>query len=130
MARRTLNVTLTVELEALIAERVESGRYLSASEVVREGLRLLEERARLRDESLVAVRRKIDEGLASLERGEKIDGETLLAELKRRIDQHEGPAGGHPGRLSIQEARRLVAERGQQSPGESAAMVREDRDAS
>lgn len=83
MARRTLNVSLTAELEALIAERVESGRYLSASEVVREGLRLLEERDRFRDEALTGVRRKIEEGLASLEEGERIDGEALLAELER-----------------------------------------------
>lgn len=93
MARRTLNVSLTAELEALIAQRVESGRYLSASEVVREGLRLLEERDRLRDEALAGVRRKIAEGLASLERGERLDGEALLAELERRLESREEPRG-------------------------------------
>jgi antitoxin ParD1/3/4 len=93
MARRTLNVSLTAELEALIAQRVESGRYLSASEVVREGLRLLEERDRLRDEALAGVRRKIEEGLASLDRGERIDGEALLAELERRIESRQEPRG-------------------------------------
>lgn len=93
MARRTLNVSLTAELEALIAQRVESGRYLSASEVVREGLRLLEERDRLRDEALVGVRRKIEEGLASLDRGESVDGEALLAELERRLASREGLRG-------------------------------------
>ena len=41
-----MNVTLTPQLEAMIRERVDSGRYASASEVVREGLRLLEERER------------------------------------------------------------------------------------
>lgn len=87
MARRTLNVSLTPELEELVADRVHSGRYLSASEVVREGLRLLEERDRQRDESLAVVRRKIEEGLASLDRGETIDGETLLDELEQRINE-------------------------------------------
>jgi plasmid stability protein len=38
-------------------------------------------------------------------------------------------AGRSPGRLSIQEVRRRVAELGLRTPGESAAMVREDRDA-
>lgn len=93
MARRTLNVSLTPELEALVAERVESGRYLTASEVVREGLRLLEERDRLRDEALLGVRRKIEEGLSSLERGETVDGEALLAELERRLEGREGTRG-------------------------------------
>jgi antitoxin ParD1/3/4 len=40
--RTTLNVSLTPELEQLIIERVSSGRYQTASEVVRAGLRLLE----------------------------------------------------------------------------------------
>jgi antitoxin ParD1/3/4 len=90
MARRTLNVSLTPELEELIVDRVESGRYLSASEVVREGLRLLEERDRRREEALAGVRRKIEEGLDSLDRGERLDGETLLNELEQRLVEREG----------------------------------------
>lgn len=39
-----MNVTLTPQLEALISQKVASGRYTNASEVVREALRLLEER--------------------------------------------------------------------------------------
>lgn len=42
-----MNVSLTPQLEAKIHERVESGRYASASEVAREALRLLEEREQL-----------------------------------------------------------------------------------
>ncbi len=38
-----MNVSLTPELEEFVAGKVESGRYTSASEVVREALRLLEE---------------------------------------------------------------------------------------
>ena len=44
--RVSLSVSLTAELAALVAEKVGSGRYGSASEVVRPGLRLLEERER------------------------------------------------------------------------------------
>lgn len=40
--RKTMNVSLTPELERFVAERVASGRYRSASEVVRAALRLLE----------------------------------------------------------------------------------------
>ena len=42
-----MNVSLTPELEQLINTKVESGLYLSSSEVVREALRLLEERDRV-----------------------------------------------------------------------------------
>jgi antitoxin ParD1/3/4 len=60
-----MNVPLTPELERLVADLVESGRYRSASEVVSEGLRLLA----VRDESdrakVEALRRMIQEGLDS-----------------------------------------------------------------
>lgn len=88
MGRRTLNVSLTPELETFVASRVASGHYLTASEVVRAGLRLLEERQRLHEEAVAGVRQKIEEGLASLDRGEGLDGESVLAELERRIASH------------------------------------------
>ena len=43
-----MNVSLTSELEAFVASKVRSGRYHSASEVIREALRLLEEREQVR----------------------------------------------------------------------------------
>ncbi len=45
--RKTMNVSLAPELERFVAERVASGRYRSASEVVRAALRLLEKEERL-----------------------------------------------------------------------------------
>ncbi len=78
-----MNVSLTPELEDLIAQKVQSGRYTSASEVIREALRLLEEQDQLRQERLAAVRREIDEGLAQLERGEGIPGDRARALLRR-----------------------------------------------
>ncbi len=60
-----MNVSLTPELERLVEDKVKSGLYQTASEVVREGLRLLLER----DEQLEALRREIDAGRESLERG-------------------------------------------------------------
>lgn len=44
--RKTRNVSLAPELEALVDSKVASGRYRSASEVVRAALRLLDERDR------------------------------------------------------------------------------------
>ena len=51
LLRKTRNVSLTPEMEAFIDGRVASGRYRSASEVVRAALRLLEEDERKRQGS-------------------------------------------------------------------------------
>jgi antitoxin ParD1/3/4 len=64
-----MNVSLTPELERLVAEKVQSGRYTSASEVIREALRLLEEQDRIKQSHLVEVRQKIDRGLKQLDKG-------------------------------------------------------------
>lgn len=79
-----MNVSLTPELEELVAQKVQSGRYQSASEVVREGLRLLEDQDRLRTARLQEVSRKIQVGLDQLDRGEGISGDKVLQELKQK----------------------------------------------
>jgi antitoxin ParD1/3/4 len=81
MRRRTVNVSLTPQLEQLIHEKVSSGRYNSASEVVREALRLLEDRDEIRRLRLNEMRSKIAAGLASLDRGEGAPGEDVFDEL-------------------------------------------------
>jgi antitoxin ParD1/3/4 len=77
-----MNVSLTPELEMLVQSKVQSGRYQSASEVIREGLRLLDDQDRLREAQLAEVRRKIQLGIDQLDRGEGIPGDEALAELK------------------------------------------------
>ncbi len=89
MRRTTLNVSLTPKLSEFVASTVASGRYLSASEVIREGLRLLEERELLRQSDLEEARRKIAAGLASLDRGEGIPGEQVFAEIEARLSRLE-----------------------------------------
>ena len=78
-----MNIHLTPELQTLVQKKVKSGRYNSASEVVREALRLFEERDRLRELQIREFRRKINEGWASLERGEGINGEEFFKGLER-----------------------------------------------
>lgn len=78
-----MNVSLTPKLEKYIQKKVDSGRYTSASEVVREALRLLEANDG-RERELKEFRAKLDQGLAELDRGEGIDGEKFLADLRRR----------------------------------------------
>ena len=76
-----MNVSLTPELEELVHERVRSGRYTSASEVVREALRLLIDRDEVRRARLDEIRGKVDEGLRPLERGEARDGDAVIDEI-------------------------------------------------
>ena len=59
-----MNVSLTPELEEIVAQRVSSGLYASASEVIREALRLLEERDRLE-----RLRHDVSLGLQQLDQG-------------------------------------------------------------
>jgi antitoxin ParD1/3/4 len=88
-----MNVSLTPELERFVQEKVHSGRYTSASEVVREALRLLEEHEKVRAAQLAEFREESARRLASLERGEGIDGATALAQLRQRShDRRQSPA--------------------------------------
>ncbi len=61
----TRNVSLTKELDAFIAKKVEAGLYANASEVMRTALRLLEKEEREYDETMAVLRAAIAEGLAS-----------------------------------------------------------------
>jgi antitoxin ParD1/3/4 len=60
-----MNVSLTPELEKFVAVKVDSGRYTSASEVVREALRLLEEHDRSRRAQIAAFNKELGHRLAS-----------------------------------------------------------------
>jgi len=61
----TLNINLTPQLEKLVRQKVESGRYNSASEVVREALRLMETQNELQALQLERLRSDIRQGLDS-----------------------------------------------------------------
>ena len=82
-----MNVSLTPELEQYVHSKVKSGRYLSASEVVREALRLLEERDRLREIRLTTLQKEIAIGIEQNERGEVFDGEAVTQELLEELEQ-------------------------------------------
>lgn len=60
-----MNVNLTPQLEDLVRSKVSSGLYTSASEVVREALRLMQEQDRLREVKLEELRREVRRGLDS-----------------------------------------------------------------
>lgn len=62
-----MNISLTPELEALVTEKVQSGMYYSASEVIREGLRLLKEQDELRRIRFEELKREVTKGVESLD---------------------------------------------------------------
>ena len=75
-----MNVSLPGKMEKFVRQKVKFGDYETASEVVREGLRLLQQR----DEVWKAeVRAKIDEGLASLDAGRGLKENEVRAEMKK-----------------------------------------------
>ncbi len=80
-----MNVSLTPELEELVHRKVRSGRYLSASEVVREALRLLEERDQLREAKLDELRKLVALGIEQADRGELLDGPAAIEKVRDRI---------------------------------------------
>ena len=84
-----MNVNLTPKLEGYVQVKVRSGRYNSASEVVREALRLMEERDEVRKVQLDQLRSRIDSGLASLDRGEGVDGESFMRGLVKDLDNRK-----------------------------------------
>ena len=80
-----MNVSLTPELEKLVNEKLKTGMYQTASEVVREGLRLLKDR----DERKAQLRAQVRAGFDAIERGEfeTYDESTtngLADDIKRR----------------------------------------------
>ncbi|MBI4471509.1 MAG: type II toxin-antitoxin system ParD family antitoxin [Acidobacteria bacterium] len=76
-----MDVHLTPELEKIVQSKLETGRYHSASEVISEALRVMEQR----DE----VRRKIDRGLESLRHGKGIDGHEAFVQLDARHNRYK-----------------------------------------
>jgi antitoxin ParD1/3/4 len=118
--RATVNVSITPELAQFVQNLVASGRYHSASEVFRDGLRLLEraERRRLLEKWLAEgltpdeqrelpsellekarshIDAKIQEGLDALDAGDAVDGEEFFARWKARLAEQAGSPS--PGRV-------------------------------
>ena len=77
-----MNVSLTPELETFVQTKVTSGRYTSASEVVREALLLLEDHDRIKAIQMEEFRSELDRRLSSLDAGKGSDGETVFARLR------------------------------------------------
>jgi len=80
-----MNISLTPALEKMIYEKVSTGFYNSASEVIREALRLLSERDEIQKQRLAQLREDIQIGIDDLEAGRVVDGKTAMARLKASL---------------------------------------------
>ena len=77
-----MNISLTPDLEQLVNDKVGTGMYQTASEVIGEGLRLLRDR----DQRLEALRLDVRAGFEAVERGEYTDyDESDIHELAERV---------------------------------------------
>ncbi len=88
----TMNVSLTPQLESYVKQKVETGMYNSVSEVIREALRLLEERDALQSVKLEALRNDIAEGIDSLNngKGKPLDINSIKAKGRATLKSRNG----------------------------------------
>ena len=93
----TRNVVLSDHQQELVESLVQSGRYQNASEVLREGLRLVEEREQIQEAKLKALKQAARQGWADVAAGRYADVgddqlEEFLGQLGRRAAQKAKPA--------------------------------------
>ena len=87
----TRNVVLTDQQEVFVGELLETGRYQNASEVLRDGLRLLEDRIQRREAELADIQAGVIAGYDQVERGEFAGGsgeEVIETAFKRAVHKH------------------------------------------
>ena len=93
--RTTVNVSLTPELNAFLQGRVNSGRYQTTSEVVREALRLLERQEQHRDQTFLELKAKLELGASQAENGDLLDGDEVFDELREMIEERRRAKGSN-----------------------------------
>jgi antitoxin ParD1/3/4 len=84
----TRNINLTDHYDQFVQDEIAIGRYKNASEVLRAGLRLLDQQTRENEEKLALLRGLTVDGLASLDRGEGV-----LLESDRQLADFIGKIG-------------------------------------
>jgi len=84
-----MNVSLTPQLENYIKQKISTGMYNSVSEIIREALRLLEEKDTLKAMKLEALKADIQDGIDSLDSGhvEPLDIESIKARGRQILSQ-------------------------------------------
>ncbi|MDZ8094155.1 MAG: type II toxin-antitoxin system ParD family antitoxin [Nostoc sp. DedQUE05] len=82
-----MNITLKAEIEKFIQAQIATGRYANAEEVISQALKLLEKQDKEYQEWVEETRQKVDVAIAELERGEGLDGETVVMQILDRFQK-------------------------------------------
>ena len=82
-----MNISLTPELEKFVQDKVSSGMYTSASQVIRESLRLLHTHDDLQTQRINQLNQAMDIGLQQLSSGKKISANESYNRMKKKIDK-------------------------------------------
>ncbi|QMS88700.1 type II toxin-antitoxin system ParD family antitoxin [Nostoc edaphicum CCNP1411] len=82
-----MSITFSPEQEQIIQVLLATGQFNNVDEVIQTALHLLAEETLSQQVWLEETRTKIDEGIASLEKGEGIDGETFVNQLLTQLKQ-------------------------------------------
>ena len=83
-----MNIILSPQLENFIQQQIDSGKYTSIDNVREEALALLEKRNQY-EQWVEEIVQKIDIAAQQLERGEGIDGETAINQLREQLQQNK-----------------------------------------
>jgi antitoxin ParD1/3/4 len=82
-----MTIHLTPELEKLVESKIDSGSFNSATEVIAAALRDMAAGDKLRAGQLETLNLRIEQGLAELDRGDYVDGESFMQKLLDDLDQ-------------------------------------------
>lgn len=81
-----MSITLNPEQERFIQQKLNSGKYQNAEQIIHEAFQLLEKWEQYQQWTK-ETREKVQVGLAELERGEGLDSEEVIAQLRSRIQE-------------------------------------------
>ena len=82
-----MNISLTPEQKKFVESQIAKGKYANTQQVVDSALKLLERKEQSYQQWLEETRQKVTVGLKQLERGEKVDGEIVMAEFEEKFEQ-------------------------------------------
>jgi antitoxin ParD1/3/4 len=85
-----MSITLNPEQETIVANLIATGGFQTTDEVLQVALKLLEKERQSYQTWLTETREKVQEGIASLDRGEGVDGETVVNDLLAKLRQAKG----------------------------------------
>jgi antitoxin ParD1/3/4 len=82
-----MSITLTAEQESIVADLIATGSFQTANEVLQAALTLLETDRESYQAWLTQTRELVGEGIESLDRGEGVDGETVVNDLLAKLQR-------------------------------------------